>query len=118
MALFYAFIFATWALGLLSWLVALSSYIDRQKNKREEHQLEIIQRKALFNRLGQMTGGGPFNLPTMPTKSPEIPDKIKELMKSSPTHPEVGEIEGTDEILGVRFEAENYPPGFESDDEE
>ncbi len=67
MALFYVFIFATWALGLLSWLVALSSYIDRQKNKREEHQLEIIQRKALFNRLGQMTGGGPFNLPSMPT---------------------------------------------------
>lgn len=116
MAVFYVFIFATWALGLLSWLVALSSYIDSQKNKKDLNQLEIIQRKAFFNRLGGLST--PFNLPTMPTKSPEIPEKIKELMKSSPTHPEVGEIESTDEILGVRFEAENYPPGFESDDEE
>jgi hypothetical protein len=46
-----------------------------------------------------------------------IPEKIRELMKSSPMHPEVEEIDSTDEILGVRFEAENYPPGFGDDEE-
>lgn len=120
--LFYTFLFVTWGLGLLSWLVSLSAFVDRQKFKRENHQLETIQRKALFNRLGQIAGGSgfsyPFGLSSMPTKSPEIPEKILELMKSSPSHPEVDEIDGTDQILGVRFEAENYPPGFEADDEE
>jgi len=46
-----------------------------------------------------------------------IPDKVKELMEKSPGHPEVEEIDGSDEIIGVRFEAENYPPGFDEDEE-
>ena len=33
-------------------------------------------------------------------------------MKSSPLHPEVEEIDGTDQILGVKFEARDYPPVF------
>ncbi len=49
--------------------------------------------------------------------TPPIPDKVKELMSKSPNHPEVEEIDGSDEIIGVRFEAENYPPGFEDDEE-
>ncbi len=48
---------------------------------------------------------------------PPIPDKVKELMSKSPGHPEVEEIDGSDEIIGVRFEAENYPPGFEDDED-
>ena len=46
----------------------------------------------------------------------DIPEKIKELMTSSPNHPEVEEIDSSDRILGARFEAENYPPGFAQDD--
>ena len=49
--------------------------------------------------------------------APPIPDKVKELMMKSPNHPEVEEIDGSDEIIGVRFEAENYPPGFEEDED-
>ena len=49
--------------------------------------------------------------------APPIPDKVKELMELSPNHPEVEEIDGADEIIGVRFEAENYPPGFEEDED-
>ena len=48
---------------------------------------------------------------------PPIPDKVKELMSKSQGHPEVEEIDGSDEIIGVRFEAENYPPGFEDEED-
>ncbi len=50
------------------------------------------------------------------TAVPPIPEKVKDLMAKSPGHPEVEEIDGSDEIIGVRFEAENYPPGFEEED--
>ena len=39
-------------------------------------------------------------------------------MKSSPNHPEVEEIDGSDQILGIRFEAKNYPPGFSDEENE
>ena len=48
---------------------------------------------------------------------PYVDEKIRELMKSSPDHPEVAEIDVFDEIIGVKFEAENYPPGFDEEDE-
>lgn len=43
----------------------------------------------------------------------EIPEGIRKLMEFSPTHPEVEEIDASDRIIGLRFEAKNYPPGME-----
>ena len=130
----YTFIFSTWGLGLLSWIVVLSNFISRSNLRSQEKFLEISQKKALFNKFNIISGI------EMQTSSPEkvnetpwgkvseaeessslIPEKIKELMKSSPNHPEVEEIDSSDQILGVKFEAGNYPPVFgdsDGDDEE
>jgi hypothetical protein len=113
----YFFVASTWGLGLLSWVVVLSHKLRVWELEVQDKALEAEQKKQLFNRLNQMSGKGAFA--ASPTSVPkEIPEKIKELMKSSPNHPEVDEIDGSDQILGVRFEAENYPPGFGGDMDE
>lgn len=117
----YVFLFSTWGLGLLSWLAALGNSLSKWELERQEKTLEIEQKKNLFSKFNSLTGGrtaiaGPVATTQEPNKE-MIPDKIKELMKSSPNHPEVEEIDSSDEILGVRFEAENYPPGFGDEDE-
>ena len=125
-AFLYVFAFSSWGLGLLSWMVALSDFITRRDLANKERALEITQKKALFNRFNDISGiqtpGSQQSAKTRkaswgnvgePEESPElIPEKIKELMKSSPNHPEVEEIDGTDQILGVKFEARDYPPVF------
>lgn len=117
----YVFIFSTWGLGLLSWLAALGNAISKWELERQERSLDIEQKQNLFSKFNSLTGGrmtmaGPTTTAQEPSKE-MIPEKIKELMKSSPNHPEVEEIDSSDEILGVRFEAENYPPGFGDEDE-
>lgn len=125
-AFLYVFAFSSWGLGLLSWMVALSDFITRRDLANKERALEITQKKMLFNRFNDISGiqttGAAQIAKTKkaswgkvgePEESPElIPEKIKELMKSSPNHPEVEEIDGTDQILGVKFEARDYPPVF------
>ena len=113
-AFLYIFIFSTWGLGLLSWVVGLSHSLRRWELETEEKTLEIEQKRQFFNKFSSLASKGPsIALGSQGTK--DIPEKIKELMSSSPNNPEVEEIDGSDEILGVRFEAENYPPGFGGD---
>jgi hypothetical protein len=119
----YTFLFSTWGLGLLSWIVGLGHLLTKWNLESMERALDIEQKKALFEKFESVTSsrqgftmaGQPA--PSMPSKD-MIPEKIKELMKSSPNHPEVEEIDSDDQILGVRFEAENYPPGFGDGDED
>jgi len=115
----YGFIFITWGLGLLSWVVALSRTLTRLDLERQERTLEISQKTLLLNKFNFLTNGGGRGLSigglagqiADPNKN-DIADNVKELMKSSPNHPEVEEIDGSDQILGIKFEAGNYPPGF------
>jgi|688.fasta_scaffold878278_1 hypothetical protein len=121
----YVFVFSTWGLGIISWLALLGGSLTKWELERQEKVLDLEQKKLMFGRFNSLTSG---KFP--PSKNQEakdqplaelgkdmIPEKIRELMKSSPMHPEVEEIDSTDEILGVRFEAENYPPGFGDDEE-
>lgn len=132
-AFLYIFVFSSWGLGLLSWMVALNDFITRNDLRNKERYLEITQKKALFNRFNDISGIKSPSLSTSQEKGKKtpwgkvgqaeesselIPDKIKELMKSSPNHPEVEEIDSSDQILGVRFEARDYPPVFGDGDGE
>lgn len=52
-------------------------------------------------------------------QSQKIPKELKSLMDRSPGHPEVEEIEGDDEVFGIIFKSESYPPTMgESNDED
>jgi hypothetical protein len=110
----YLFAASVWGAGLLTWVVVLSHKVRVWELEAQDKALELEQKKQLFSRFSQMSGKGTIAAPV----SKEVPEKIKELMKSSPNHPEVEEIDGSDQILGVRFEAENYPPGFGGDADE
>jgi hypothetical protein len=118
----YIFLFSTWGLGLLSWVVALGHFLTKGDLELKDKTLDIEQKKLLINKLNSLTNSIGNRMPSFagiaPIAPKELPEKIKELMKSSPTHPEVEEIEPDDQIIGVRFEAENYPPGFGDLDEE
>ena len=119
----HIFVFSTWGLGLLSWVIGLGQLLARWELEAKEKNLEIEQKKFFLSKINSLASGSGKSLPrgiTASTESgsKELPEKLKELMKSSPNHPEVDEIDSTDEIIGVRFEAENYPPGFGDADEE
>jgi hypothetical protein len=123
-AFLYIFVFSTWGLGLLSWIVGLGQLLAKWELESQEKTLEIEQKKIFISKINSLTGGMTRGLSlgaiaqTTESVTKDLPEKIKELMKSSPSHPEVEEIDSTDEIIGVRFEAENYPPGFGDVDEE
>lgn len=51
-------------------------------------------------------------------KTREIPEELKSLMERSPGHPEVEEIEGDDEVFGIIFKSESYPPTMEESSDE
>jgi len=130
----YIFAFSTWALGLLSWIVFIGQKLQQWDLNSQEKTLDIKQKQIIFNKFNSLTPGagiGGSVIPdsikqtpwgsvasTEPMSKDSIPEKIRELMKSSPNHPEVEEIDSGDQILGVRFEAENYPPGFDGDEDE
>jgi hypothetical protein len=123
-AFLYIFVFSTWGLGLLSWVIGLGQLLARWELEAKEKNLEIEQKKVFLSRINSIASGFGKGFPrggiagATESGSKELPEKLKELMKSSPNHPEVDEIDSTDEIIGVRFEAENYPPGFGDADEE
>lgn len=124
----YIFLFSTWGLGLLSWLVLISTKLQETELKSREMKLEIQQKELFFNGISQSlkkveekkntNTNTPWGKVSDAKPSEDlIPEKIMELMNSSKNHPEVSEIDGSDEILGVRFEAQNYPPIFDDDEE-
>lgn len=124
----YIFLFSTWGLGLLSWLVLISTKLQETELKSREMKLEIQQKELFFNGISQSlkkveekkntNTNTPWGKVSEAKPSEDlIPEKIMELMNSSKNHPEVSEIDGSDEILGVRFEAQNYPPIFDDDEE-
>lgn len=125
-AIFYIFAFSSWGLGLISWLLLLDRFMSGTSFKKESNALDLNQKRALYDQFSQITSRGmagsvptPWGNVGKATNSNElIPEKIKELMKSSPNHPEVEEIDGSDQILGIRFEAKNYPPGFSDEENE
>lgn len=120
-ALFYIFAFSSWGLGLIAFMSLIGINIEKWNKKKEILDFELKEKTILLEKLtspssplGSLMGAQAFFSKKDPAK---IPDKVRELMNSSPDHPEVAEIDGSDEIIGVRFEAENYPPGFDEDDE-
>lgn len=121
-ALFYIFTFSSWGLGLIAFISLIGINVEKWQKKKEALDFELKEKTILFEKL--TSASSPFGLmmTQSATKTPSssqknIPEKVRELMKSSPNHPEVAEIDPSDEIIGVKFEAENYPPGFEDDDE-
>jgi len=122
-ALFYIFLFSSWGLGLIAFVSLIGINVEKWQKKKEVLDSEIKEKNILFERLvssnpifdqaliSQVNKKDSSNAATAP-----VEDKIKELMRHSPDHPEVTEIDGSAEIIGVRFEAENYPPGFEEDE--
>ena len=118
--LFFAFVFLTWGLGLLTWVVFVGHKVSRWELENNGIKVDTEQKRLFLEKVGALSGPfqRPFSSDATPSQVKELPEKIKELMKSSPNHPEVEEIEPTDLIIGVRFEAENYPPGFGDADED
>lgn len=43
-------------------------------------------------------------------KNPEAWNMIQEMMETSPDHPEISEIEEEDDIVGIIFAGNSYPP--------
>lgn len=120
-AILYVFAFSTWGLGLVAFISVIGINIEKWQKKKEIIEFELKEKTIFLERL--TSNSSPLNMMAAMSqmsnkKEIPIPDKVKELMAKSQGHPEVEEIDGTDEIIGVRFEAENYPPGFDDDDEE
>ena len=119
----YIFAFSTWGLGLVAFVSLIGINIEKWQKKKEALDFELKEKTMLFEKLtsptspfaGMMAAAALSNRKEVST--PPIPEKVRDLMAKSPGHPEVEEIDGSDEIIGVRFEAENYPPGFEEDED-
>jgi len=119
-AILYVFAFSTWGLGLVAFISVIGINIEKWQKKKEIIEFELKEKTIFLERL--TSNSSPLNMMAAMSqmsnkKEIPIPDKVKELMAKSQGHPEVEEIDGTDEIIGVRFEAENYPPGFDDDEE-
>lgn len=115
-SLLYFFTYSSWGLGLLSAFVALSMKLQEHSLKMrkkaiglESDSIEVMGRKALMSRL--------MGARTRPEKS-EIPEELKNLINRSSGHPEVDEITGDDEVFGVLFKAQSYPPTPDDSEED
>ncbi len=120
----YIFAFSTWGLGLVAFISMIGINIEKWQKKKDILDFELKEKTILLEKLTSSNSPfmGMMAAAALGNKkegrgTPPIPEKVKELMELSPDHPEVEEIDGSDEIIGVRFEAENYPPGFEEDEE-
>ena len=123
-AILYVFVFSTWGLGLVAFISLIGINVEKWNKKKDVMEFELKEKTILLEKL--TSNSSPFGMMAMMAEmgakkqgamTPPIPDKVKDLMSKSPGHPEVEEIDGSDEIIGVRFEAENYPPGFEEDED-
>lgn len=119
----YIFAFSTWGLGLVAFVSLIGINIEKWQKKKEALDFELKEKTMLLDKLISPTSpfAGMMAAAALNGRKdiavPPIPEKVKDLMAKSPGHPEVEEIDGSDEIIGVRFEAENYPPGFEEDED-
>lgn len=119
----YIFAFSTWGLGLVAFISLIGINIEKWQKKKESLDFELKEKTVLFEKLTSPTSpfAGMMAAAALGNRkealAPPIPEKVRDLMAKSPNHPEVEEIDGSDEIIGVRFEAENYPPGFEEDED-
>ena len=111
--LLYLFTISSWGLGLLAALSALSLKLQehgiRMKGlalEMESDALDVAGKTAFINRIA----GG-----SRPSGPRTIPDELKKLIERSPEHPEVSEIDEDDEVFGVLFKAEHYPPAMETE---
>lgn len=117
-ALLYILTFTSWGLGLLAALVAMSmkmqEHAERVRSmriKNEAKSLELIGRRGLATALvNRLTKGNEAEA--------KIPEELQKLMDRSPSHPEVSEIEPGDEVFGVLFKGQDYPPPMEQETEE
>ena len=126
MATIFVYIFAssTGGLDLVAFISMIGINIKKRKKRKDILDFELKEKTILLERLTSSNSPfmGMMAAAALSNKkegrgAPPIPEKVKELMELSPNHPEVDEIDGTDEIIGVRFEAENYPPGFEDEED-
>lgn len=84
--------------------------------KLQEHSIQIksanmeLQSKT---KVIETLMGGMTNRPARQSRG--IPEELQNLMKSSPDHPEVSEIEEDDEVFGIVFQSHNYPPSLDRD---
>jgi hypothetical protein len=113
--LFTIFLSLTWGLGLLFGLVILGILAGNNTVKRkflnlklETEAFELMVKKSMIAKMA-MRGA--------PSMGIGLPEKLKELMKMSPNHPEVNEIEEDDEVVGVVFPSDSYPPEMDDDNE-
>jgi hypothetical protein len=122
-ALFYIFLFSSWGLGLIAFISVIGINVEKWQKEKETIDFKIKEKRVFFERL--ISSNSIFNpslfsqqnkKDDLDTPAAQIAEKVRELMSHSPNHPEVAEIDGSDDIIGVRFEAENYPPGFEEDE--
>lgn len=123
-AILYVFAFSTWGLGLVAFISLIGINIEKWNKKKESLDFELKEKTVLLEKLtsstsplGMMAAMAEMGAKKQGAPTPAIPEKVKELMSKSPGHPEVDEIDGSDEIIGVRFEAENYPPGFDEEED-
>jgi hypothetical protein len=113
------FVSLTWGLGLL-WGVALLGIVIKASSlrneetsiKNEEASMSVMAKKMILAR-STMSLSNPFS-----GSGRGIPEKLQELMNMSPNHPEVNEIEEDDEVVGVLFKSNSYPPEMEDSDSE
>jgi hypothetical protein len=102
----------SWLAAMITWLVFMVQRVEKWEIEKEAIKFEMEQKRGFINKMEAAISSKGNSTATITNRPTEIPEKIKELMKSSPDHPEVEEIDPTDMILGVRFEADSYPPGF------
>lgn len=115
MLLLHIFIFASWSLGLLAALLALSMKLQEHSVKMraislelESDSLDVAGKKELFDKIVQRT-----------TKT-GFPEEIRDLIEKNSGHPEVDEIDEDDDIVGILFKANQYPQALDDsfDDED
>lgn len=117
-ALLYIFLFSTWGMGLITWLVVLGIKVQNSSQESEMNKLTLQSERLrltddLISQVRQRMGG-----PAQVQGNNHLSSKLQELIKTAGSHPEVGEIDHNDLIIGVRFEGEDYPPTVDDDDED
>lgn len=70
----------------------------------ESRSIEIMGKRGLASLLASRGNNPPAS---------KIPEELQKLMDRSPDHPEVKEIEPGDEVFGVLFKSDEYPPSLE-----
>ena len=121
-ALLYIFLFSTWGMGLLTWFVLMAIRVQTSTQDTEMHKLVVQSEKMkmaddMISQIRQKMGSS-LMPSTQIQGNNELSSKLQELIKTAGRHPEVGEIDHNDLIIGVRFDGVDYPPTVDDDDEE